>query len=282
VQLESASAGLLARVWDRAAGWFRRLTNIDDGSDLATCEHGIGHHGGGQRRRPARFVRWIAHWMHGKGPREAFAYGASGVGVAKRLESRYAHAFAECPASATNTSTSDGLAACTPNALSNCTSDPSNAIVPLVPETGNFTVDGKGKINFSIKPTGFAFGGQVHGFETCSGEPYNGAVNVQALARVTFSGDPACGADRCTAVDTLLFNYPLNVVNGSIGLTGRFPLSAIGPLRSSDTMSAEILQVALLDTSGNSVVVGPAMVVRCNQATESSNLPGGSAFCFGN
>jgi len=229
---------------------------------------------------------WLTRVLRGFSAREAFAYGSTGVGTARRNTARLVQAFAPCAPGATDTTTSDGLPACTTRLLSDCAWDPA-AVTPLIPETGNFTDNGKGKLDFSI--TGdesdllFQLRGWLEGLRDCSGGLYNGTVGVRALVRATLL-DPACQSGECTTEDTPLFSGVVRIVDGEVGKREFDGLrSAFEPgLAATPTLNAGLVEVQLLDPSGNPFMFGPAWLVRCNYASETPNFPGGDAFCFGN
>jgi hypothetical protein len=231
--------------------------------------------------------RWFGFLLHHlmASEREAFAYGSTSFGPAVKLISRYAQGFSECSPAAADTMTGDGLPACTAVPLSNCDTDPDNAIVAPVPRTGHHNDDGKGKVNAQLKSGGeqLQITGWLRGLEDCDGRDYRGPLQIQAVVRATL-GDPSCGSGGCTTINTPLFSTGIVAESGEQGLKGlRFPLAAVGPFPGqAPAVSAEVLRVELLDRSGNSAVVGPSMLVRCNENSTQPNVAGGKAFCFGN
>src|SRR5205085_3917508 len=96
---------------------------------------------------------WLARFFGGLSPDQAYAYGSTGVGAARRSATRLIQAFRECDPGSTDTTASDGQAACTTQFLSDCASDPA-AIIPLIPPDGTYTDHGKGRLDFSLSGDG--------------------------------------------------------------------------------------------------------------------------------
>lgn len=220
-------------------------------------------------------------------PSDAEAYGATGTGYPKRYLARYVQAFEACDAGATDTLTGDGLAACTAVISSDCATNP-QAITPITPMSGNFTDNGKGKVDMGWRRkrdrSKLSVGGAVDGIADCTGAPYTGTVGVRTSVRATVL-DPACAGGNCTTVTTSFVSGTSEAKDGQLtkkalrdGTSGLY-LSA-GPEVVS--VSAELVEAVLTDPTGAPFLFGPAFFVRCNFDAGTPNQPGGDAFCFGN
>ena len=225
---------------------------------------------------------WIWMVLHRISPRSAHAYGATGQGIAKRLEARIVGAYPECEPGTEDTVTSDGIAACSAKPMSNCEDDPLHAIVPVVATVGEHIGDGRGKMRLSVRKSEFAVRSGVDGLEDCEGNEFSGSLRGSGMARITLADDAACG-QSCTTIDTELFSVDIPVVAGDGSTNGsNAPLNgdALVP-RSSESLNLEILNMTMRDASDNPVLIGPSIFVRCNFAGV-PNFPGGPGFCFGN
>jgi len=224
-------------------------------------------------RRP---WRWGAFLRSLLSARDAYAYGANGTGPANELLARYVRSFAPCAPGATNTTTSDGQAACISVPYSDCALDPDNAVVPVVPSDGNFEADtkGRGKVDVAVRSDEMLVAGYLRNLEKCDTAPYTGPLAVEGRFRTTLR-DPGCTGGACTTVDGPLIQASADITDGSATIAITLPFDALLGLSAPTTFSAEVLAVHLLDRSGNAVLTGPTLLVRCNDVS-------GVAFCFGN
>ncbi len=231
-----------------------------------------------------RLSDWIASALS---PADAVAYGATGRGSPRRLTARQVRAFEACDPGSTDTTTSEGLPACSTVFLSNCDDNPLGAVVPRIPETGNFTDAGKGKLDIAVlpdsEPLRLKSRGAADGLDDCSGAPYEGNATVAMRVKATLL-DAACPGGTCTTVPTTMISGPVESIGGQIGKLSIAEGLAInlstGPAVTA--VSAEILEVEIQDGSGNAFMFGPSLLARCNYNAGTPNEPGGEAFCFGN
>jgi hypothetical protein len=222
--------------------------------------------------------RWLAGLRDLISPREAFAYGATGSGPPLELRMRYVHSYAPCLPGQTNTTTADGQAACVSVPMSNCALDPGNAVVVTVPTEGNYHSDGagKGKVIAEVSQgrADLVLSGPIRTLTSCSGAPYTGPLRMEGLFRTTVL-DAACTGGACTTVDGPLLGWTVHAKDGSCHLAERVPFEDLHGLPGSTEFGAEVLAIHFLDRSGNAVLTGPTMLVRCNPQTD-------GLFCFGN
>jgi hypothetical protein len=208
--------------------------------------------------------------------REAFSYGGTPRRGTQQL-ARYVQAYLPCEAGTEQLVTEDGWPACTPVPVSDCAVDPDHAIVGLTP-IQEITDDGSAKLKLSLKGTTLRIHGHMFGLFSCNGEAYTGALQLRAVVRATLE-DPACGDDPCTTTDTPLFSTSIAVNAGHAYVDTSAQLSALGAFPgSARSLSAEVLEMQLLDESGRVALVAPSSQVRCNPGPS----PEETGFCYGN
>jgi hypothetical protein len=197
---------------------------------------------------------------------------------ASRWVARFVRAYEPCLPGFEDTVTTEGVAACAnPIPLSDCTTDPVNAVRPA-PSVGNFAGGGgRGKVDLVPRNSTGQFEIRHARFRRlldCDGNPYTGMLTLVALVRATLA-DSACTGGFCTAVDT---EVRLPVVAGAGGFKlSRVLFPIVGTFRTgggTSVLMAQILRFDLRDLSDDVVLSGPGYLVRCDRPS------GGS--CFGN
>ncbi len=182
--------------------------------------------------------------------------------IASKWESRVVPPYEPCPAAGADTTTTQGRAACsTPVRLSDCGSDPDNAVL---------TDPGPGfrKLRYLKSRKGLMAVGRFVGLLSCSGRPYSGPLTLQTLYRATFK-DAACAGGMCTAVDQVVSSAVV-AEDGRAKFKEPFVTLADGV----EWVSVEIIDASITDASGNAMLAGHGFLVRCNS--------GGDGLCFGN
>ncbi len=210
-------------------------------------------------------------------PSPAYAYVTTVAGRASLSLSRYVQAYEPCDPGATDVVTSDGVAACSPVPLSNCSTDPDNAIRVTL-NVAEDTNTGRGKVNLTVKKTLVKIRGDIAGIERCDGTPYSGPLQLDIRGSATLD-DPQCGTDLCTTVETTVFGMPIDLTGGQEVIKAKRDLSTLGPFPgSASTLNLELTTGRMLDRSGNVALVAPASLVRCSQHITAAGTP----FCFSN
>jgi hypothetical protein len=225
----------------------------------------------------AKQPRWLDSMFAAIAPPDAEAYGANGAGPSSDLIARYIRSFAPCLPADTDTTTGDGQAACVAVAYSDCSADPVNAVIPVVPDSGNFDSDTKGRGKIDIALPGdetMVVQGYLRNLLDCSSAGYSGPLQVDAQFRTTVR-DAGCSGGVCTLVDGPLLHSVVQITGGSATVADPHPFADLNGLSGPQSFSAQVINARFLDRSGNAVLTGPSLLVRCNSVD-------GAPFCFGN
>lgn len=182
---------------------------------------------------------------------------------AKKWEARVVPPYETCLAADTDTFTSNGRPACsTPTKLSDCATDPAGAVAV------DPTIGGYRKMKYQVRKGALRTSGRFVKLIECDGRPYTGQLTILTTFRATVA-DSGCDGGFCTTVE----QTRSNVIDVSEGRS-RFSQEVFQLGTGADWMSVEIISADILDRSGNPMLRGHGLLVRCN--------PEEDGLCFGN
>lgn len=195
-------------------------------------------------------VALFRNWGHAP---EGFAADAN------QWEARMVPSFDECLPGSENTTTSAGRAACAgAHPKSDCATDPAHAL--HVDPDPHFR-----KVTYLVRGPSLVVLARAGRLFDCTGQPYTGPLTLATSVRATLE-DGGCSGGLCTAVDERVVT-PLMAEGGHVDRA--VLVLALDP--GVQFASLEILQADIQDASGNVVLTGHGLFVRCN--------PGG--LCYG-